>query len=810
MNPFPIPSNWQFDFLSFIIGLLSGVALLFAWQKTRPTWQKQWQRIVRGWYDATVRLRTGAEQRYLNETIQYIEAYHLGRQHVALQHIFTAPRFLAPQPVSDIDQMLPASAQLNYIWPDMAAHVSTPPVPEMSLTQMLRNGKRVVVAGEPGVGKTTLLAYVTYLCASAAPAEPFDFLLPVVPAFVHLSELELGNEETDPFVPLIQALQQRGSALGRSGINNLLRQKVKAGQLLLLLDGWDELVGVEETAVFQWLQRLFTSYPGLRALIAACLTGFGPLLQLGFTWTTILPWRLSELESFAALWSKAFSNNPFSPDRFWLPGRGAQDTTLRFWLVAQGKLPAATYQPQRRYDLYTQYLTQYVNEGAEQVLPRLLEPFWRRLAYTLLAERKLALTANELSALAAETLMEKEGEVDLNKVKALLKTTAQSVLFVQNSSGSLRFLNLMWRDLLAAGHLVQHGLAYVAENHVRDEAWAGVLRFYVAQTDAEVLVKKSLQSQVSSPMRDSLFQVASWLREVKEPGEWQQQVLILLGQLTRQRTFAKVLRLRAAVALAQTRQSGTMTFVQQLLERSDAFMRQAGVVALSHIGLTEPQRVIEMLQKFLSDGDGGVRETAVSALSWLGLPTAEKSLLSALLEGDDQMRRVAAIGLASNGKAGQEILREAAEDEDVRVRRAATHGLVTINEKWAETLLTQMERKDREWVVRSAATEALEQMRIRQKTSLWEPLQPQNIKWLTAYALAEGRTVPEGKAALPFLVQVLSQARQSAVRVAAAMTLGQLLDKDAIAALETAVQDQESAVQDAAFATLCLTRRAFK
>lgn len=810
MNPiFPL-SNWQFDPLSFLLGVLAGIALFLAWQQSRPFLGKQWQRFRRSWHDALARLRSGAEQRFLNDTIQYGQAYHLGRQHVALQHIVTPPRFLAPQPADDLERKLSNSAQLNYLWPELAANVATPPAPEMSLAQLLLNGQRVAVLGEPGAGKTTLLAYVAYLCASSTPPAPYEFLLPVIPAWVHLSEVDLDIGETDPLLPLIQVLQQRGSALSRSGIGSLLRQKVKAGNLLLLLDGWDELVGMENTAVTQWLQNLFTAYPSLRALVATCLAGFGPLLELEFTWTTIRPWRLTEMSTFAALWAKAFSNNPLPPDRYWLPGRTAQETTLRFWLVAQGKLPVSAHQPGRRYDLYSQYLTQFVGEAAELAPPRLLEPFWQRLAYTMLVDRKLALAPDEAAALAAETLMEKEGQVDLTTVKALQKATAESVLFVQNNNGGLRFLNLMWRDLLAASHLAQHGLAYVAENHVREDAWSGVLRFYVAQTEADMLVKQSLQSQVSTPMRDSLFQVASWLPEVKGSGEWQQQTLILLGQLTRQRTFAQVLRLRAAAALVQTGQPGTLAFVQQLLERSDAFLRQAGVVALSHLGLADPQRVVEMLQGLLADGDGEVRETAVAALAWLGLPTAEKPLLFALLEGDDHMRQVAAAGLAGNGTAGHEILREATEDEDPRIRRAAIYGLALVEEPWVETVLTQMERKDREWVVRTAASEALEQVRARLKPAPWTPLPLRSVRWLIAYASSEGRTVPAGQAGLPFLVQVLSQARMSTTRAAAAATLGQLLYKDAIPALETAAQDQDSAVQNAAFAALCLTRRAFK
>ncbi|MCB8990159.1 MAG: HEAT repeat domain-containing protein [Ardenticatenaceae bacterium] len=767
-------------------------------------------RLQRWWKIVTARLRTGVEQRFYTETIGFVQGYHLGRHLVALEKIYTPPRFLAPLPVDDPEHLLPASAQFNYIWPELATAVATPLVPEMTLRQLLRNGRRILITGTAGSGKTTLLAYITYLCAAATPAEPDDYLLLTLPAMLHLAELNLATEETDPLAPIITALRQRSSPLARPGIPDLLRQKLKADNLLLLLDGWDELADGMETAVFTWLHNLFTTHPNLRAIITTSPTGYGPLLSFGFTQTIIRPWDINELETFAEQWAKPLENNPLSPERYWLPGRSAHETSLRFWLLMQGHTASTAHNPQRIYDLFTLYLKHAIAQTDETAPQASMEPFWQSMAYTLLSSGKLSLTANELTALATETLQYNMAQTDVNEVKALQKATLQHPFFVQDSNGSVRFLSKTWRDFLAAGYLVQQELTDVPASHVREEAWANVLRFYVAQVGAAALVKPLLHSQVSSPMRDGLFQAASWLPEAADSDKWRQQTLILLGQMTRQRTFAQVLRLRAAVALAQTAQPGTMTFVQQLLERSDRFLRQMGVVALSHLGWAEPEQVVEMLQNTLADGDGLVRETAVTALSWLATPLAETALLSALIEGDDNMRRVTAASLVHRGDFGRDILKEALEDEDVRVRRAAIYGLTRADDVWAEPLLAQVERQDSEWLVRTAATEALEMIRTRRKPSPWEPLQPRQLRWLSAYATMEGRVVPIGEATLPFVVQVMAQATKPSVRAAAAMVLGQLLDEQTIPALETAVQDPDTQVQNTAFAILCLVRRAFK
>ncbi|MCA9971528.1 MAG: HEAT repeat domain-containing protein, partial [Anaerolineales bacterium] len=348
-----------------------------------------------------------------------------------------------------------------------------------------------------------------------------------------------------------------------------------------------------------------------------------------------------------------------------------------------------------------------------------------------------------------------------------------------------------------------------AEARVRDAAWCGALRFYVAQAGAERLAKHLLQAQVTSPLRNGLFQAASWISEAPDDGEWRRQTLILLGQLTRQRTFAQVLRQRAAAALVQTGESGRWAFVQQLLERSDPFMRRCGVVALSHLGLSDPAQAVELLTALQKDGDGLVRQLSVTALAWLATPQAEKPLLAALIEGDDVMRQAAAEGLARMGREGSEILREALEDESIAVRVAAVRAMAHMEAPWVAQTLSQVERQDAEWMVRGAASDVIVELEARDKVQPWLPLQPRGLRWLVNLATREGRVVPEGEAARPFLVQVMAQTTDPAVRAAAALALGQLPDPQVLPALETAVRESDPLVQEAAFVTFCQIDRAF-
>jgi HEAT repeat protein len=347
-----------------------------------------------------------------------------------------------------------------------------------------------------------------------------------------------------------------------------------------------------------------------------------------------------------------------------------------------------------------------------------------------------------------------------------------------------------------------------AKDHAYHSAWDGVLRFYTAQAGAGAtdLAEYVLSKKDASPTRDALFRVASWMPEATDSGEWRRQTLILLGQMIRQATFAPVLRLRAVAALAQTGEPGVLRFMQQLLERSDSFLRLAGVVGLSAL---PAERALPLLDDRLYDDDALVRETAVYALSWLYHPAAERPLITALISDDETISHAAAESLALNGGTAWDILKEALKEESVYVRRAAIMGISMLDEEWVLPLLANTERLDNEWIVQSAANMAQEIVRKRQIPGEWRPLQIQEQSWLQDYARDEGRVVPDGQAALPFLVQVLTESSWPNLRMAAARTLGQIPTLDALPALETAVRDDDDSVRDAAFTTLCHIRQAF-
>ncbi|GAB4280007.1 MAG: hypothetical protein Kow0080_32600 [Candidatus Promineifilaceae bacterium] len=809
--------GWEIDWISLGLGVFIGILLTIGVQRALPV-VRRWQKGAVGRVRQSVSwVRTGVESRYLTETMEYAQSYHLGAAWAKLSDVFVPPRLLIPGSTYDpFHDEGTSSHHLYRLWPELAFGVASPTKPTASVDDLLRNGRRVVITAGPGAGKSTLLAYCAYQTAQQATTtlETNDPETAVtLPVLLHITELDLtpteDGELPDPAQVITSALQKRVSPITSPGLKDLIPKKLKNGRLRLLLDGYDNLNKETRKETAEWLNRLLAQYPETQIFVASRASGYGLLVSLQFITVTILPWRAGAAETFGQKWADALKVKPPRTTRFWQPGQTALKTSLRLWhdlIVQRTRKGTAALPPTQWADLMENILPLLAGNGKldAPITPpeTAVLTFWQRIAYELQNAEKPHLTRVELENLAAEMA---ENHPNLSAAK-YQKSIANNRLFQNWANGTTSFLSNVWRDYLTAGYMVTNNMIEQAKEHVYHTAWDGVLHFYTAQAGAADLAEYILSKKDTSPTRDVLFRVASWMPDAPDSGEWRRQTLILLGQMIRQATFAPVLRLRAVAALVQTGEPGVLRFMQQLLERSDPFLRLAGVMGLSAL---PAERVLPLLDDRLYDDNVLVRQTAVYALSWLYHPATERPLITALISEDETVSHAAAESLALNGGTAWDILKEALKEESVYVRRAAIMGISMLDEEWVLPLLANTERLDNEWIVQSAANMAQEIVRKRKMSGEWHPVQISEQSWLQDYARDEGRVVPDGQAALPFLVQVLTESSWPNLRMAAARTLGQLPTLDALPALETAVRDDDESVRDAAFTTLCYIRQAF-
>ncbi len=809
--------NWQFDAISLIIGILIGIILSVLLLTVSAPIRRSWHRFTVWVSNKNAWMRSGVETKFRAEMGSYVRTHHLVGPSADIERLFVAPRFIAPQALIDLEKRHEdGSGRLFYLWPEMAEGVGLTPPPSVTLRQLLQRGRRVVIADDQGRGKTTVLAYVTRIGSSGDGTGTYHFLAERLPVFVHLAELQLLNtskgrtplEDSDPLIPLSLVMRERTKAVDRQSVQNLLKSKAEQGSLFLLLDGWDEITNEQIEWTSSWLQLLLTSYPEIWVLMAGPKMGYGPLADLGFSITSILPWRIGQVEELSTLWGNELSSGENIPvDIFWRPGQSAITTGQRLIQALSRDGYKSMVEPQRQVELFEDSCRQYLATIASNFQDSWIAPaareFWQALALQMLLDETTVLTNDRITA-TAETVLTEYDALGSPKALTKLKTTlVDNPLFVQYPGQAFGFLSPIWRDFLAASHLAQTGTKNTLLANLNQSSWESVIRFYVGRSGAADLANELLK-QNGSPYNVGLFQMASWLSEALDKSEWRRQVLVRLGRLIVDRKLPVSWRQRATLALAETDEEGVGLLLKQLLQEPDPAVRQVAMASMARINSPDTVGVIE---RMIGDSEQAVRSAAVHALAWMDEPAAEYRLVEALLEPDEPICQAAATGLALNGTSeSYKILREAISDDSMSVRRAAVAGLSLLDESWANELLKSVAHEDEQRAIRSAAGTALQATSEEDDSNYWRPAQPGDQPWLIDWAIKHGRVVPVGSAAIPILLEALNDS-EAEIRFSAASTLGDLAVRSSRDALTSALDDSDPDVRNAAFDALCRIER---
>ena len=103
--------------------------------------------------------------------------------------------------------------------------------------------------------------------------------------------------------------------------------------------------------------------------------------------------------------------------------------------------------------------------------------------------------------------------------------------------------------------------------------------------------------------------------------------------------------------------------------------------------------------------------SAALALALIGDQDSIEALGKALLEGNELLKQATCEALALHPSEGHAMLKEAMNINDIVARRSAVLGLKRIGAKdWVLALLDLAYVGDTQWIVRSAAEEAIQEL----------------------------------------------------------------------------------------------------
>jgi HEAT repeat protein len=813
--PVPAPRPWRFDIPSALFGAAATLLLVMLGYVFRDKLRQAWEAIASSLARFRHSLQASTEERYRKQIATWARSLTVSAHIAPLDAVFIEPELLAPSPV-------PRSAsEIEHIHP-------APQV--LPLHQVLGDHPQLLIAGTPGAGRSITLAHLALTCATTATEgkdrlagggipESVRARLPLYVPFpvMDWEKSEKGEEgeeeerEKQQSNGVDKLLQSAVAAVGgSSGMASLLKQYLEAGQAIVLADGWDELSPEQRQQAATWLIELIGTLPGNLWLVGTGTRDYARLAEAGFIPLTLAPWDARQIEALAKRWVNAYTTADETPSisphdlaaelqQAARAGAPPLELALRAFAVLSGH-----QLPKGRAALFDRVLDLLLWQEQEQEKKPWLSAACRsalgQIALALQQEKRAIAGREEIEAAIASALPPADERTAHATAHVFRILTGERGLFRPMGSNRYTFVHPLWQAYLAARQLVAVAPTNLVER-LEDPQWSNTLRFYAELGDMGPLVAAWLRSP-DDMFYTRLRTLSDWISVAPEDAAWRNGAMAILARTFLQTEPLAPIRQMLAKALAATGLPGVAYLFKQALQHPDTELRTAAALGLAGVAGEADLPIFEIP---LEDEDPAVREAAVRGLASLGIDAARRRLEQVLLGEDDELKPVAAEMLIKCGKESVDLLRELAGSEDVMIRRAAVSGLAKAG---ARGLLEEMAREDTQWIVRSAAAAALEEIEGKEKVSGISPVpEIEQLPWLISWAATQGEGVGLGEAAQQMLRRALREG-DDLVRLAAAQILIRIGRPDDVELLQATLADPDPVVASIALEALAeISRR---
>ena len=798
----------RFDLVSFVIGLVVGIALSVVVYLRRETLHRLWEAVVARLRRLREQLAANIESRYRTALRAHCDQLNLTQTYADFETLYLDRAFDPP----------PARPTLTP--PDPAAQAP------IGLSAALRAAHRLVVQGESGSGRTTLLIKLARVYSDKQAQAEFGVAGERTPLLLHLAEIDWATvTEDDPLTPLINAAAAHVSRLIASNVSTFLKSHVQSNHAVLLIDGFDEIAPALHPNVIQWLSAMLTKFPDNRVVITAGPYGYGALNNLGFAALHLTPWTAKEIDQLAQRWVKVINGGKKDIELLSKGLRqiaGITPVPIDLMLAAIDWRTNTTL-PTKTGEAYGHWIDRAIRppDAKELSTPDKYTAVLGKIAWSTYQNNRIELTYEEIEQAvisAVSTPVPSAAPTDDEAPATQSAQPARSALAIELARDIVERTGLLvpfglsgWAFIhsriaayLAAWHVVHSGEA-LELNWAKPE-WAEVFEFYAGLADPGEIVNLMLGT-TDDLSRSHLWRAAQWTGRAAPDAAWRSRGMGELARTFLQPDQYRRLRDRALNGLLATRDKGLGYLLKRGVTHSDPIVRALALEGLGKIGR---EAEVPLLTAALGDPAAEVHSAALRAIGVIavaGSSAAVEQLIKIMLEQNEDDRKLAAELLAQCGLEGQQILREGIGEEDIQVRRAAAYGLAAIGQDWARDLLKKLEHDDKQWFVRSAATDALSILQRTQRKPTEEPppdLTPVTIDrlgWLTEWAALQGIGIGVGRQAVNALMRALDEGQPPA-RVAAIHTLRDIGDLSHHDKLRELLLDPDRSVRDAAFAAL--------
>ncbi|MGW6645927.1 NACHT domain-containing protein [Streptomyces iakyrus] len=349
--------------------------------------------------------------------------------------------------------------------------------------EALSSHDRVMLRGDAGSGKTTLVQWLAVTAARDATRVPFVLplrtlvrsgTLPAPGAFL----TAVGCPLTPP-----EGWAERVLAAGRG---------------LVLVDGLDEIPAADRHRTRDWLLALIHAFPGNHWLLTSRPTAVRPdwLAPEGFRELTLTPMRRADVATFVHRWHAA-ARAPEYETQLLDSLRTKRDLArlatnpLMCGLICALHRERRGYLPTGRKELYDAALAMLLArrdrergmgavDGVELGEEAQLEVL-QRLAYALVLSGNTEMDLETAEGIVARCLPVVAPGSGQGDAEAVLRTLLlRSGLLRRPGEGVVDFVHRTFQDYLGARYAVEEGHLDVLAGHAGDSLWEDVIRMAVA------------------------------------------------------------------------------------------------------------------------------------------------------------------------------------------------------------------------------------------------------------------------------------------------------------------------------------------